>query len=431
MAASKSKQPDLAGRVEERLRPLVKPGQRITVAFSGGLDSTVLLHLLTRIAPRLNLALDAVHINHGLQSVAQAWPAHCEEVCRQLDVRFACVTVEVDRASPHGQEAAAREARHAALRKAAGEWIAFAHHRADQAETLLHRLSRGAGVAGAASMREADLRGAPPGILRPLLAEPRIEIEAWATRHDLKWIEDPSNADTHYSRNFFRHEILAPLNARFPGAEAALARAAGHFAEATGLLDELAAEDLARVLVDDCASLAALRRLSPARLANLLRQRLARYDCSAPDTSQLHELMRQMHTASGPWRCQFVYWALCSEDERVWLETEHLPKTGDSCNWDLAAPIRWGIARLVPCSETIPGGVLELRPRRGGERIKPDRRRPARDLQTLAREAGIPPWWRDLIPVVWFEGHPIGWGPFFDARLASPPCRIELPPRHF
>jgi tRNA(Ile)-lysidine synthase len=428
MAASRSRlSPDLAERVADRLTPLVHPGQRLIVAFSGGLDSTVLLHLMVMLAPRLGITVEAVHVAHGLQNAALAWPEHCRGICAELGVPLRCIPVDVDRANPQGLEAAARAARHEALRAQGGDWIALAHHRADQAETLLHRLSRGAGVAGAAAMREVDCRGAP--LLRPLLNEPRAELEAWASAHDLRWIEDPSNADTHYSRNFLRHEILAPLNARFPGAEAALARAATHFNEAQSLLEEFAEEDLGRARVGEYASLAALQALSPARLANLLRHRLACRDLPAPDASQLNELLRQLTTAAAPWRIRFPLWALCAEDDLVWIEPSALPEPGTDSEWDLAAPLAWGVAHLVPTDPNA--GPLTLRARAGGEKIRPDARRPARDIKRLAREAGIPPWWRERIPVVWQQGHAIGWGPFFDASLASPPCRIELPERFF
>lgn len=428
MAASRSRlSPDLAGRVAARLATHVRPGQRLAVAFSGGLDSTVLLHLMARLAPDLGITAEAIHVAHGLQEAALDWPEHCRSVCERLGLPFRCIPVEVDRESPQGLEAAARAARHEALRAQGADWIALAHHRGDQAETLLHRLSRGAGVAGAAAMREFDRRGAP--LLRPLLDEPRAELEAWAKRHELVWIEDPSNTDLRFSRNFFRHQILAPLKARFPGAEAALARAAAHFNEAQSLLEELAEEDLARVRPGERAALAALKNLSQARLTNLLRHRLSQLDLPAPDASQLQELLRQLTTAAAPWRIHFPLWALCAEDDQVWIEPSALPEPGAEIEWDLAAPLVWGIATLTPTG--APCDPLTLRSRSGGEKIRPDARRPARDLKTLAREAGIPPWWRELIPVIWYRGRAIGWGPFFDASLAAPPCRVELPARRF
>jgi tRNA(Ile)-lysidine synthase len=297
------------------------------------------------------------------------------------------------------------------LRKLGGDWLALAHHRGDQAETLLHRLTRGSGVQGAAAMRIADTRNAPPALLRPLLNEPRGELAAWAQAENLTWIEDPSNSDTAYSRNFIRHVIMAPLQQRFPGAEAALARAAEHFGEAAELLGALAAIDCAAVLKEKRARRSALLALSDARLANLLRQRLAARHWLAPDARQLEEALRQLRSAQPPWRARFDSWALCAQDDDVWIEPADLPPAPGVIVWSGETRLDWGVVRLhfLP-AETglalIPGHT-ELRPRSGGERIQPDPRRPARDLKTLAREHGVPPWLRDLIPVVWNAEKPI------------------------
>jgi tRNA(Ile)-lysidine synthase len=363
--------------------------------------------VLARLAPERGFVLRAAHVHHGLQTAADAWPAHCEAICTRLGVPLEVLHVEVERAHPQGIEAAARAARHAALRDLGGDWLALAHHRGDQAETLLHRLTRGSGVQGAAGMRITDERGGPPALLRPLLDEPRSELEAWARAQDLAWIEDPTNADTAYSRNFFRHDILEPLNQRFPGAEAALARAAGHFLEAAELLAALARSDLETVRRGTRASRAALLALDDARLANLLRERLAARDLPAPDARQLVEAIRQLREAEAPWRARFDNWALCAQDDDVWIEPADLPAAPGVVVWNGEAEIEWGVARLRFTPGSAPASGIELRPRTGGEHLRPDPRRPSRDLKTLAREHGIPPWWRELIPVVWQGGQPV------------------------
>ncbi len=349
-------------------------------------------------------------MHHGLQAVADAWPAHCEEVCAQLGIPFEVLQVEVDRNHIQGIEAAARAARHSALRNLGGEWLALAHHRGDQAETLLHRLTRGSGVQGAAGMRISDMRSGPPGLLRPLLGEPRCELEAWGHANGLVWIEDPSNADTSYSRNFVRHEILAPLNSRFPGAEAALARAAGHFLEASELLSALARIDFNAVIRGTRAHRRALLALSDARISNLLRERISAHNWPAPDASQLGEAIRQLHQAPPPWRARFHHWALCVQDDEVWLEPGDFPLAPvGPIVWQGEPELEWGIARLrfLPVQGAglaLTPGKTELHARVGGERLRPDARRPTRDLKTLAREHGVPPWWRDVIPVIYHEG---------------------------
>lgn len=412
----------LVAHVQARLARITQPGQTLTAAFSGGLDSTVLLHLLARVAPALGLTLRAAHVHHGLQAGADAWAAHCAAVGETLGVPLTTLQVSVDVTHGGGIEAAARDARHKALRTLGGDWLVLAHHRGDQAETLLHRLSRGCGVHGAASMREADLRGGSPGLLRPLLDTPRSALQAWAEAADLSWIEDPSNADTHFSRNFIRHEVLATLNARFPGAEAALARATGHFDEAARLLDELASIDHTALAREGGLSRTGLLALSDARLRNLLRSRLAAHGYAAPDTDQLAEAQRQLRTTAGPWRARFGAWALCVEDDSVWFECASLPAAGADCVWQGEALLRWGDVELhfAPTPSNglqVQPGSLMLSARRGGERLRPDPTRPARDLKTLARNAGIPPWWRAAMPVFRQAGKVVGWGEIWDAGL--------------
>ena len=249
------------------------------IAFSGGLDSTVLLHLLASLAKIENLPpVSAVHVHHGLQAAADAWPAHCQSVCDALGVPLRVMRVQV---SPGASlERAAREARYQAFMQVmeAGEVLFTGQHRDDQAETLLFRLLRGAGVRGLASMPEH--RPLAQGhLVRPLLAFSRSELEAYAHQHQLQWIEDPSNADPRFSRNYLRHRVFPTLTERWPQAITHLARTAEHMAEAQGLLDELALMDLQRAdqpstfpwLPLPSLALEPLRELSDARQRNALR----------------------------------------------------------------------------------------------------------------------------------------------------------------
>lgn len=430
----------LTERFHHTLAGLTRPGQTLTAAFSGGLDSSVLLHLLARTAPALGLQLRAAHVHHGLQDQADAWSTHCASVCEALGVRYACLTVTVDRHGGKGIEAAARTARHAALRQLGGDWLVLAHHRGDQAETLLHRLSRGCGVHGAAAMRRVDPRGGPPSLLRPLLEEPRATLEAWAHANGLHWIDDPSNADTRFSRNFLRHEVLAPLEARLPGSEASLARAARHFAEAAGLLDALATLDLAAVSGQRGASHTALTALSDARLKNLLRARLAHHGYAPPDADQLAEALRQLRSARPPWRVPFGGWALCADEGAVWFEPATPLQPGERHLWQGETTLQWGDVAVHfertsgPDALAVRPGALELRPRAGGERLRPHPARPARDIKTMAREAHLPPWWRSAMPVFWQDDAVVAWSDVADIRLRCSDgwhIRIEPPNAKF
>lgn len=395
--------------LESVLLPAVRAcaGQRLCVGFSGGLDSTVLLHLLARLAPAAGCALAAVHVHHGLNPNADAWAAHCEAVCVALGVPLRVERVTVAGDAGKGLEAAARVARHAVFAAQEADWIVLAHHADDQAETLLHRLVRGAGVVGAAAMRERD---ASRRLWRPLLGVARAELQAWAQAQDLSWIEDDSNADLRFTRNFLRHQILAPLTAHFPAAPANLGRACRHFAEAADLLQALAAEDAVQVRLGEAGARSRLRALSPARARNLLRHWLALRGVSAPDAARLEALLQGL-AGTGAVRWVLADLAVCAYHEALWLEPAEsaLPRP---LVWCGEAVLPWGAGslhflrasgegalRLDP--QTLP---LEILTRRGGERMRLGEGRPMRSFKALCQEHGIPAWQRDRLPLLWCGG---------------------------
>lgn len=292
MAVSKSSPSSrLLSQLQDYLAARVTPGERLCVGLSGGRDSVVLLHLLSRLdlGPRLS----ALHVHHGLSPHAEAWTAFCMELCNRLGVTLRMERVAVDGGSGLGLEAAARQARYEAFCRCGADSLLLAHHQGDQAETLLFNLVRGAGVTGAAGM-PAERRLGTLRLLRPLLDVPRAEIEAWARENGLAWIEDESNKDTGFSRNFLRHEVLPVIEGRFPGAAACLAGAAAHFAEADSLLSDLAEADWLACAEGDCLPMAALRRLPPVRLKNLLRHRLRCLGWRVPAARRIEEFVRQL-----------------------------------------------------------------------------------------------------------------------------------------
>ncbi|MFN4148153.1 MAG: tRNA lysidine(34) synthetase TilS [Rhodocyclaceae bacterium] len=288
-------------------------GARLVVGLSGGIDSVVLLHALARLRPE---GLSALHVHHGLSPHADEWADFCAVYARGLRVPFACVRVAVERDSPDGLEAAARRARHAVFDRTPAEWIVLAHHRDDQAETLLFNLLRGAGLAGAAAMHEASGR-----LLRPLLTVGRAEIEDYARAHHLDWIEDESNADVRHSRNFLRHRIMKPLTQRFPAAARNLAAASERFAAAEALLDELARIDLAGEEGFPLA-IERLEILTEPRARNVLRYLLTRHRVRIPSEARLREALRQMLTAAGDRHpvVQFGNHRLLRRQGRIYLE---------------------------------------------------------------------------------------------------------------
>lgn len=299
-----------------------RSGDPLVVGLSGGMDSVVLLAVLR------TLKVSALHIHHGLSPHADHWENFCRELCALWKIPLHVEQVEVERHSSDGLEAAARRARHAVFAQTKG-WILLAHHRGDQAETLLFNLLRGTGLRGAAAMQER--RG---NLLRPLLTTPRDDMAAYTQSHNLSWIEDESNRDLRFSRNWLRHRVLPELTIRFPAAQANLAAATRRFAEAETLLNELAELDFGDAPHDFPIAMKTLTTLSFARAKNLLRYALARRHIGIPSENCLSEALRQCLEAA-PDRHPAIalgHWYLVRQKGQVTLRensmeptTSHIP----------------------------------------------------------------------------------------------------------
>jgi len=417
--SSRSK-PDLAGRVAAQLEDIVKPSDRLVAGLSGGVDSVVLLDILARVARKLRCRLSALHVNHQLSPNARRWEAFCGRLCRARRIPFRSVKVDVQRGD--SIEAAARAARYAVFARQECEYIVLAHHRDDQVETLLLQLLRGAGVKGLAAMpllriQDPGSRIPDPGILRPLLDVTREEILVYARDRGLEWVEDESNQDMYFLRNFVRHEVLPVIARRFPAYRATLARAAGHLAEAARVLDELASADAAGELADGTLSIAALRRLPPARGRNLLRYFLASRGVTMPGTERLDEALRQALTAKQDARVlvELGDFTLRRHAGRLHLvRARGVPPAHYEKLWrgekKMALPELGGVLTLARATGSgislsrLGGGVVTIRLRRGGERLQPNCRRPRRSLKNLLQEARMPPWQREYIPLIFCGG---------------------------
>lgn len=344
---------------------------RIAVGLSGGVDSVVLLHRLREHHP-----VSAIHVHHGLSPNADAWADFCRKLCRRLEVPLLVEKVGVIRTGK-GLEAAAREARYAAFRKAPFEVIALAHNLDDQAETVLMNLLRGAGLRGASGMAEHSRLGAKT-LWRPLLGTSRKKILAYARRHKLDWVEDEGNADEALTRNFIRRSVGPLLERKFPRWKNSLARAAK------------------------------LMSLREAGKEDLLRQFLRLRGLKAPSEAKLVEMLKQLGARGARMRIEHDGAELRRYRDRV-----HVLAKADAAPF---APIRWRGERRV----AVPGGELRfrrvrgegidcealeaeacfIRPRAGGERLQTDARRPRRTLKNLFQEAGIPPWERERLPLI-------------------------------
>ncbi|NML29901.1 tRNA lysidine(34) synthetase TilS [Paraburkholderia antibiotica] len=275
------------------------PHARIAVAFSGGVDSSVLLDAAVRVAGASRVI--ALHVHHGLSPHADAWLAHCEAFARERGVAFDARQVEVARASGVSIEAAARDARYRALDAMCAAhgirtlWLA--QHADDQAETVLLQLLRGAGLAGLAAMAPEFLAaGATATRVRPLLHLLRAQLEHYAGARQLRWIDDESNADTRYARNALRHQVMPALAVHFPGFRDALARTAVHAASAQRLLDTLARADLDSASRDEGRALEqhVLLALDDDRALNLLRYWMRTLGFVAASSARLADALRQL-----------------------------------------------------------------------------------------------------------------------------------------
>ena len=415
---------------------------RLCVALSGGRDSVVLLHALSGLvaSAKLPLALSAVHVHHGLSANADAWAGFCASLCQQCAVPLLVVRVDVPRGSGEGPEAAARRVRHAVFGECAADWLALAHHRDDQAETVLLNLLRGAGVAGAAGMLAERAQRRGPSLVRPLLEVPRSAIEAYAAEYALRWLDDESNDDLHLRRNYVRRDVLPRLEQKFPGAAQSLARAAGHFAEAALLLDELAAIDRAGLLTPSGRIvIAGFNALSARRAGNLLRFAWTGAGFRAPDARWINEALRQLAATTA---LSETCLATADGELHVYRGELHIvgrrpPLDDTPVPWAGEAELPWAGGR-VRFQPVMGGGVrrvlfeegaVALRPRHGGERLQPDARRPRRSLRKLLQEAAMPPWQRERLPFLWC-GDRLAWvgGLGIDAAFVCAPGEAGILP---
>jgi tRNA(Ile)-lysidine synthetase-like protein len=283
------------------------PNVSVCVALSGGVDSTALLAALAAKRPA-SLQLRALHVDHGLRAASKQWAAHCRALARDLHVPLKVLTTKVARPRGASLEAAAREARYRLLATALhpGEILLTAHHSDDQLETVLLQLLRGSGLPGISAM--PALAPFADGLLaRPLLSRSRVELETWVRKQGLTWVEDDTNVDETFDRNYLRLRVLPLIRDRWPGSATAVARSARHAAEAQSLLDTLALADVGRASYGESLSIKSLRALPLDRRRNALRFWITRAGYLAPDTKRLEEIAGPLLDAR-PDANPFVEW---------------------------------------------------------------------------------------------------------------------------
>ncbi|HVW68235.1 MAG TPA: tRNA lysidine(34) synthetase TilS [Steroidobacteraceae bacterium] len=401
------------------------PDVSLSVAFSGGVDSTALLAALARIK---RSRLRALHVDHGLRPASGQWAQHCRKVARRLRVPIKVLTTKVVRDPRESLEAAARDARYRVLADElrAGEVLLTAHQRDDQLETVLLQLFRGSGLPGIAAMPAVAPFAA--GLLaRPLLTRSRAALESWARDQGLTWIDDDSNVDEGLDRNYLRRRVLPLIRERWPAVATAVARSARHAAEAQAILDVLARRDVGRASYGESLSVKSLRALPLDRRRNALRYWITQSGRLAPDTRRLDEIAGPLLNARADAN-PFVEWGAVRAQRQGDLLSL---RSAGSSEWPaMATDIAWSWRSVDSC-EVAHLGKLELEPdargpldldalpdtlrvgfRRGGERLSPRSGGPRRALKSLLQEAHVPAADRSRLPLLFA-------GPAPDAKLLA------------
>jgi tRNA(Ile)-lysidine synthase len=394
----------------EQLKPWMG-ANRWWLGLSGGLDSSCLLHLLSRLES--HPPLTAVHIDHQLNPMSATWSAHCERHCAALGVDFVSRRVDV-RPGGAGPEAAARAARYTAFEELLeeGELLLLAHHADDQVETFFLRLLRGAGTHGLTGMPASRPLGSG-SLLRPLLDFHRSDLETYAREESLDWVEDDSNRDPGFDRNYLRHTVLPRIEERWPGyrdsveqlmqALVALEEAQAH--EWRPLLESASGELFGEPVLD----LERLAAASAESLAWVLRAWLREQGQQPPGRARLEEFLRQLQSGAADSAPGLALggFSLQRYQNRLHL---YRPPPQLQGEWTLDPGVELELPGLGALQvETVREGGFRLpaegswkvRFRQGGERCQPLGRAHSQSLKKLLQESAVPPWWRHSLPLLY------------------------------
>jgi len=390
--------------------------QRFYIAYSGGVDSHVLLHCCASIT-HLKDKLTAVYVHHGLQAEAESWAKHCGKTAKDLGVEFLTLRVNANAAPGESPEEAARNARYAALKSLikADDALLLAQHREDQLETVLLQLFRGSGLRGLSGMPERMAFGAGV-MLRPLLNTPKQAISDYAHAHQLSWVEDPSNQSNDYDRNFLRNAVVPLLKQRWSAIDKTVARSAKHCADAQVLVDEVADELFGAVFnpVDKTLSISRLSEHHSHPQQLIVRHWFRHRGLKMPAQAKVERILNEVVAAAGHrdpvlsgqgysirrYRDKLYCLTNLSGTEpqdRVWPAGQASIKITDDRTLSCESSSK-GISR-----ERWQDATVEVRFRRGGEKIRLPGREGHHSLKNLFQEAGIPPWERDVMPFIYLN----------------------------
>ncbi len=405
----------------------------LAIAYSGGCDSTVLLYALAQLRRQFPLKLTALHFNHGLQPAADQWQADCLGYCRQLNIPFKSVQAKLSKQAGSSLEASARSARYDWFESvlATEDILLTAHHADDQAETVLLRLMRASGVEGLSGIpvrRSVGSANDSPQVMRPLLDFKRSALEQYAVRHELPWIEDNSNLDSVFDRNFLRHEVMPLLHQRWPAVVDSLNRSARHAAASARLLAQLAQDDIkackssvqpSLFCLSQPLNLDSLLKLDRDRVTNLLRHWMRGHGLQVIPQKRLETWFDQVFNNVD---CEnsVIQWPgaeLRCFRRAVYLCTPVPTQRHQDVHWtghamgipdcaltvSVQQQIGWAIDPDVAAS-----GCLWWRWRRGGERCRLPGREHSSSLKKLFQEGQVPPWQRDACPYL-TDGERVVW----------------------
>ena len=385
----------------------------IYVAYSGGIDSTVLLHAAYEQCSLLGRSLKAIHINHQIHHDALLWSQHCVDQCHAIGIDIEVIDVDVKQFSQHGIEGAAREARYKAFTNILTNHDALltAHHADDQIETVLLQLFRGAGVHGLAACAHTRELG-DSLLMRPLLQVSRAQIEHYAQIHQLNWLEDPSNHSLVHDRNYLRHQVMPLLHSRWHNLHEIASRVTQWQSEAAHMLDQLADDDL-QIALDEHQRLniESIQALDYSRKKNLLRRWVRRQNCHVPNADILARIIYEViHSRDDAQACvQWQNYQVRKYRGKLYLLTDWLPHDSTQrYRWDLNQALNITSLNMTLTKQALLDfgvkltGVdqLEVRFRQGGEIMRPHGRGCQKDLKSLFQEASIEPWQRDRIPLL-------------------------------
>ena len=391
-----------------------------SVAFSGGVDSLVLLHLMSRVRDKYDVSLRALHVDHGIDPHSAEWENQCADTCRSWEIPFRSVRLDQLDTSKRVPESEARAARYDWMEKnMEGNILLTAHHKNDQAETVLLNLMRGAGARGLAGIQYARRFGKCL-LIRPMLDLTKQQILDYAAEHNLNYIQDPANADRNYDRNYLRHLVLPLLQERWESSVESISRSARNLSDARSILDEAAEEDLYRCMSVGTAmfsigyplSLDQMQHWRDARIINLLRYWIRESSIPEPSRKQLDSFLSSvMYSESDYAELDWGGYKLCLFQREIYLAWDRKPPDNkQKVSWDLKEPLVFeseGI-RLIPTpvvgyginKERLSGSV-SVGFRKGGERFRMPEARHSSKLKKLLQAHFVPPWERNILPLIY------------------------------